>query len=156
GGARVDSRVPPRGRDGRLRGPADRTAVRRSAATDVPGPRLGPAGGRLFHGRADGRGRRGHRTRRISFAGAAPQSRQGRHRGSPRLAHRAAILRPGGATQHAVGGGRADGPHVHGRKSAKNLWWPLGCAPGRRRGSDPYGRGSGGVMTYNTLMVLTG
>ena len=53
--------LPGAGRHGAIRRPADQPALRRPAAARLPGPRPGPGGRALFHGRAVRRRRRRHR-----------------------------------------------------------------------------------------------
>ena len=74
----------------------------------ISGPGPGSKGRNLFHGRADGGRRCRHGTGHFRSAARIACTRQDRARGSPRPAHRAAILRARGAVEYAAGRGRPD------------------------------------------------
>ena len=93
---------------------ANRTALRRSATTHVPGPGPGPGQPILPYGRADGGRRRRHRAHDFRAAARPPQPRQDRHRRASRPAHRHAILRTArDAQRRLVAAGPTHGMFTH-------------------------------------------
>ncbi|CAA9462369.1 MAG: Manganese ABC transporter, ATP-binding protein SitB, partial [uncultured Solirubrobacteraceae bacterium] len=132
-------RVPGARRDGLLRRPADRTALRRAAPARLHRPRTGPAGGGHGHGRAVRRRRCAHRSRHPRAARGPARRGPVGHRRPSRPADGADGVRLGAAAQRPR---RRRRPRLGGPDSghpAAGLW--RGC----RRPRGPAGGEMGGL-----------